>query len=380
MANLMDAIRPMLSGGVMDAIGKLVGASPESAGKVLQTAVPASITGLSGYASTGDGAQNLLNRFKNNDYPSLDADSIGKVLSDPQASSQLLQSSEGVLGKLFGGRLNGITEALSAFTGSGGSVSSKLLGLAMPMVLGAVGKHAIGNQLDGKGLSGFLGEQSNLVSSFLPGPLKSLLGQAAPSVAAATPSAAVERFPRVPQRGQPVHKTGSSVLPWAIAALAALLFVGWLFGRRTKHAEVSRNLPRPEYNVPREEVNPVAGTNTVAGISQYLDSNKTTPKRFALEDLQFDTGSAQLSPDASQTVGELAGTLRDHPNAKIRIEGFSDAEGNQAPDAKKAWARADTVRQKLESRGVPSNRIEVAASTGRPQTPSDRIEVVVSPR
>ena len=375
--NIMDAIGPVLSGGALDSIGRTLGISPQVARQGLQAVVPTSIAGVADYAANEDNARGLLDRFKAGEFPSYDAAQANQALATPEASARLLRGGEGFLSKLFGGRSAALTDALSTHTGIGGAGISRLFGMALPLILGAVGKHALGSGLDARGLSGFLGQQKSLVSSLIPASVASLIG-------VRRPVAPVARSIPAPAE----HRERSSILPWALAGLAGLVGLGWLASRRHRPERVSTNVPQVQ-QLNRAEIQPVAGESVVLQMQGYLDSNGRAPKRFVLEGLTFETDSARLATESRQLGDELVSALQKHPHATVQIIGYTDTVGDAAHNLTLSRERAASLGQYLIDHGIAQSRIKTdGMGAEHPRAPNDsadgqaknrRVEVVLIP-
>jgi hypothetical protein len=57
--------------------------------------------------------------------------------------------------------------------------------------------------------------------------------------------------------------------------------------------------------------------------------------------------------------------LKDHPNVRFYIEGYASSRGEEFYNLALSQRRADWVKQALISRGIPENRIKVAAGWGQ---------------
>lgn len=79
-------------------------------------------------------------------------------------------------------------------------------------------------------------------------------------------------------------------------------------------------------------------------------------------DVLFASGSASLSTEAREVIGQLAGVLRELPN-EVRIEGHTDNQPIRSPIFPSNWelsaARAASVITLLETRGADPRRMAV---------------------
>lgn len=80
-----------------------------------------------------------------------------------------------------------------------------------------------------------------------------------------------------------------------------------------------------------------------------------------LGDVLFATGSANLNEGAQRTLERLAEVLRQYPERRVLIEGYTDDVGSEAANLELSRRRAEAFRQALVARGIPAERAEVRA-------------------
>ena len=68
-------------------------------------------------------------------------------------------------------------------------------------------------------------------------------------------------------------------------------------------------------------------------------------------DVLFDFDKADIRSTAAEALGQVAAIIRDHRNRGVRITGHTDAKGNDAYNQRLSEARANSVRNWLETRG-----------------------------
>jgi outer membrane protein OmpA-like peptidoglycan-associated protein len=112
-----------------------------------------------------------------------------------------------------------------------------------------------------------------------------------------------------------------------------------------------------------------------------LEANGT----IALEGVQFDLGSARLTPDSATVLDRLVKTLNDNSDLKIAIAGHTDSSGDPGFNRTLSKARANSVLAYLTKAGIDPSRLKAeglgdskpradnASSAGRKQ--NRRIEV-----
>ncbi|HEV7915450.1 MAG TPA: OmpA family protein, partial [Albitalea sp.] len=109
---------------------------------------------------------------------------------------------------------------------------------------------------------------------------------------------------------------------------------------------------------------------------------------LVLQDVLFDVGQATLKPGAQAKLDQLAAVLRNHPERRVLVEGFTDSTGSADSNLMLSRARAESVRGALMSRGIGPDRVDVrghgearpvasnGTQAGRQQ--NRRVEVVFS--
>jgi outer membrane protein OmpA-like peptidoglycan-associated protein len=98
-------------------------------------------------------------------------------------------------------------------------------------------------------------------------------------------------------------------------------------------------------------------------VTIFLESTAPPPKRFVLGMIDFSSGSSEVQ--SSDALDAIAVTLKDHPGAKVRIDGYADPTGSTAANQKLSRERAQQVKRYLVDRGVATERIH---TTGKGET------------
>ncbi len=85
--------------------------------------------------------------------------------------------------------------------------------------------------------------------------------------------------------------------------------------------------------------------------------------------VHFATDSADLTPDDQGILTQAASYMKQHPEAHIRLEGYTDATGNDPHNMTLSQRRSQSVAAFLKSQGVDGSKL-----TGEgfgPQNPVD---------
>ncbi len=95
---------------------------------------------------------------------------------------------------------------------------------------------------------------------------------------------------------------------------------------------------------------------------QQLEAKQTARGMVVtLGDVLFDTGQAELRSGAMRSIERLGTVLREHPERRVLIEGFTDSVGSDSLNLELSERRANAVRGALIAQGVSPNQIEVRA-------------------
>lgn len=131
-----------------------------------------------------------------------------------------------------------------------------------------------------------------------------------------------------------------------------------------------------EKKLDKLETGPVKTVERVA-----VEKEPDTRAPFVLAAILF--GQNKAEPSAGQNIDlfNVAQYLKEHPKAKIRLDGYGDKEkGNPEQNLKIAIKRADRVRRLLiDTYGIESGRIETQAfgSSAQPYEKNEWNRVVV---
>jgi outer membrane protein OmpA-like peptidoglycan-associated protein len=94
--------------------------------------------------------------------------------------------------------------------------------------------------------------------------------------------------------------------------------------------------------------------------AQLRDLNARKTDRgmvITLGDVLFDTDRSDLKPGAARNVERLAGFLKQYPQRKAVIEGYTDSTGSADHNQVLSGRRADAVRAAIVSMGVGAERL-----------------------
>ncbi|MGA9578407.1 MAG: DUF937 domain-containing protein [Terrimicrobiaceae bacterium] len=305
--NIVQMILKLLSSGDnLKKIASALGIGQEQAGKAVSAAVPTLLAALAGVASKPGGGADLANVLAKQDSGVLD--NISSLFSGGGAAASSKGSNilGSLLGGLGGGALGQIGSVLSRFTGVNEGAINKLLGLLVPLVLGALKKQSKGQ--DAAGIASMLAEQKGNIASALPSGLGSLLSSAVPGLSSvlgeassAASSAARAATTEVRGAAREAQAAGSSVMKWLIPLLLLVLaffFLPMMCRKAPETAPVVKEKPAeaiPAQDVGTKLISDATGlikdaTDSVASIKDEASATAALPK---LQDITTKLGELQ---------------------------------------------------------------------------------------
>jgi OOP family OmpA-OmpF porin len=115
---------------------------------------------------------------------------------------------------------------------------------------------------------------------------------------------------------------------------------------------------RVAINASEQEVVYLTGIRVAESETDVLYDALAAKGRWATQGILFATGKADVQPESRPVLKEIAGTLKDHADLKILIEGHTDNVGTPASNLSLSDARAAAVKAALVANfGVDAARI-----------------------
>ena len=85
--------------------------------------------------------------------------------------------------------------------------------------------------------------------------------------------------------------------------------------------------------------------------------------------VRFDTNQATLTPTSQATLDKAADAMKANPNARMRLEGYTDSTGTDMHNLTLSQQRAYAVANYLKAKGIDGSRL-TGAGFG-PENPAD---------
>ncbi|MDF2187373.1 OmpA family protein [Paraflavitalea sp. CAU 1676] len=379
--NLVDSVKGLFTNELAGKMASSFGESEGSVQKALSGAIPAVLAGLLNKAGTTEGASSILNLSK-------EAASSGVLnnLGSFAGSGNLVSKGLEWLKKLFGDKFDNITSLISGFAGIRDSSAASVLSVAAPAALGTLGKQVNTNNLSVGGLTSLLASQKDSILSALPsglnlagalglGSLGDLGSKLTGAFSSATGTARAT-----------AEKATSGGNKWLMPLIIALIVIAalyYLFKGCNKSAGDAA-VPPADTVVNRAQDLPAApvmesikvklpdGVELDAyrgGIEDKLVTFLNDPASqggkdvwFDFDNLNFQTGSAEITAESMRQVNNIAAILKAYPKLKIKIGGYTDKSGDVAVNKKLSQDRADAVLKALKDTG--SNSAQLVGAEG----------------
>jgi outer membrane protein OmpA-like peptidoglycan-associated protein len=386
--NLMDAAKGLFTSELLGKAGSFLGESEGGISKAMTGIVPTVLSGLVSKTSTHEGAGAVAHMVDEQSNAGILGNLGGFFGND---GGGLLNKGAGLLSSLFGGKSDGITSLISNFAGVKSSTATSLLSMALPAVLGLIGKHTSGG--GASGIASLLSSQKDNIAAAMPAGLNlsSILGGTTPSV---SNMASAAKATTTHYAEEAVEKTGGGAMRFLLPLLllaAAAMGAYYFFNKSGKTEEHTENTPPVVADSPKTMVTPAV--TTVGGKEslkvKLADGTEIDAFKGGVEDklvaflgtnwkalgadslkkiwydfdnLNFDLGKATISAESMGQVKNLAAILKAYPDAKIKVGGYTDKKGSAEGNKKLSQSRADAVIAALK--GLGSNAAQLLGGEG----------------
>jgi outer membrane protein OmpA-like peptidoglycan-associated protein len=169
-----------------------------------------------------------------------------------------------------------------------------------------------------------------------------------------------DRSPAAPKRTEPVRSN-----PPAVAQTTILQAPQAGQGSPKGRQHDGRQQPRKPVNRIEEEKTPRYPAIVVREGGQFVETGPVL----------FSTGLATLRNSSLQPLDRLADMLRDHPEIRLSIIGYTDNLGPESVNQKLSGDRAAAVVEYLVDRGVDRARLEPRGSGSQDPTASNETQM-----
>lgn len=311
----------------------------------LKAAIPTLLMGIVKKGSTLEGAQSIFDMAKS----TVDADGAVKTT----------RSGSDFLHGIFGGNLNSIISKLGSTVGMNSYSISKMMGVAAPLIMGALGQKIRTDNLSPSTLMSYLSSQKSSLAGLLPASLSGLM--AGPSTTFTNNNSTSYATNRVDE--------GFSWKKLVLFILGALFLI-WLFSKIFMRERSIMDTTAPvattttTMNTTDTADGQLLGGTSATQLSSLEGYLRQTPasgawKRFKFDKLVFATGTTNLATTGARTeIDQIVDAMKAYPSTTARIEGFTDNVGSTEVNQKLSLDRAIAVKNAVVAKGVDGSRIE----------------------
>jgi len=366
--NLIELVTKEFSGDIVGKIGSFLGEDTSKITKGIGGAVPTILSGLVSKGSTQSGAADIMNLIKDRNFGESTLKNIGSSLSGGNATNDLLKSGSSILGTLFGNKLSGIENLISSLSGIGKGSASSLLGMAVPFVMGILGKQVSSSGLNASGLMNLLGSQKGFLEKLAPAGLANVLGLSSISNIGGSTMNKVED----------TAKKGSSLLKWLIPIILAAVLLFFL--SKSCNNKTVENITTISVDTTVSKVGDALSSLGAFGefslpngfklnipefgierklIAFIEDKSKPVDKTtwFSFDRLEFETGGAVLKASSQEQLKNIAEILKAYPDVALKIGGYTDNTGTAQANLRLSQQRANNTMAELVKLGVNKSRL-----------------------
>ena len=354
--NLVDTVKNYLTPDVIQKISSIIGETQGTAQKGIDSVIPALLTRVADVSSSADGASQLSNLMDQATNNGNFLSNLPGQLSGGTATQSLLNAGSGILSTLFGDRLNSVIAAITSALGTGSASVSSLMKIAAPLILAILAKERTARGMGTAGLASLLAEQKGSLARLLPAGLATMLG---------TGGGTFQASPRVDTDPYASRRNDKWWL-WPAVGLAAMALLAYAFwGRETgiKPESVKQGLASlKQMTLPGGKVLNLREGSFYYNLAGFLANPTDTaaPKSFVFENLNFEFGSAKLTPESVPTLNDLVDILKAYASVQVKLEGYTDNVGDAAENKKLSMARAETTKEIMVASGIDAQRITTA--------------------
>ena len=95
-----------------------------------------------------------------------------------------------------------------------------------------------------------------------------------------------------------------------------------------------------------------------AGVAPPVDSAPPPVRRVVLRGIKFGSDTAYIEPASAGVLELVAERLRENPDVKVRIEGYTDELASEAHNLELSRERAESVKRILVGFGIAADRLD----------------------
>ncbi|MFD2519373.1 DUF937 domain-containing protein [Emticicia soli] len=400
---ILGLIKDKLTDSVIEKVSNFLGEHPENISLALDKAIPTVLGGIIQNTTTEESAGKVMDVLKDGGHTGEILDDLPQLLSNFDKTQLLITIGTNIFNHFLGNKSNGLVETISSLSNIRKTSASSLVGLATPLVLGALGKVITKEGMGVSGLMKLLNEQRDTVLAALPpAVINKLVTKEEPVSKKTAKEQAKEKKKEKEKDANPNPNTGGGAavwIPWILLALVLIAILFYVFKYKKEQDAQQANLPAVDSTAiglpdttftatPTDSVSittpvetpepkpvetkveekkadllkvvekPTTNTSTTTSANNVVlsDALQNNASWIALTNLNFRSGSAEISNKGD--VNDLVKFLKNNSKARITIAGGSQSSGGTLGED-----RAYALREVLLERGVRESQIDIQSKT-----------------
>lgn len=398
---ILGLIKDRLTDSVIEKVSNFLGEHPENISLALDKAIPTVLGGIIQNTTTEESAGKVMDVLKDGGHTGEILDDLPQLLSNFDKTQLLITIGTNIFNHFLGNKSNGLVETISSLSNIRKTSASSLVGLATPLVLGALGKVITKEGMGVSGLMKLLNDQRDTVLAALPpAVINKLVTKEEPVSKKTSKEQAKEKKKEKDVNPNPNTGGGAAVwIPWVLLALVLIAILFYVFKYKKEQEAQGANLPavdstaiglpdttftatptdsvsitapvetlepkpvetkveEKKADLPKIVEKPATNTNTIPSNNSVVlsDALQNNASWIALTNLNFRNGSAEISNKGD--VNDLVKFLKNNSKARITIAGGSQSGGGTLGED-----RAYALREVLLERGVRESQIDIQSKT-----------------
>lgn len=400
--NIVELIKNYVSQDLIAKAGSFLNESEGNVSNAVSGIIPALLGTVAAKATNSEqGATEVLDTAKG-----IYNSGVLNNSSSLFGNADLLAKGTNFFKGLLGDKTNAVIDTIASFSGIKSSSSGSLISMITPLILGLLGKHATDNNLSASGLSNFLGEQKNNITSALPAGLSTLSGvlglnsisDGLRQTVSNVQDTATSTYNYAENTAQSAGGGAKWLLPLLLLAVIALAL--WYFlGKGCNHPTTATSdsttttvdstaiAPPPApataetgkydsvsgnyiYDVGADkEIKLADGTSITVGANSTeaklydfltngtVDTVDKTKGWITLDRVYFETSKSVLTAESQKQLQNIATILKNFPNAHVKFGGYTDNTGSAEVNKKLSAERAKAAASEIVKLGIAAANI-----------------------
>lgn len=365
---LLNQVSDEFGGDALNRIASTIGESPGKIKTALSDMLPALLGGLASKAQTAGGAHELLEVIHRDHLDTEQYEHVADAIKAPNALGNLMNTGGPLLDTVLAGKSGAVSDWVASHAGIKPASSKSLMSMALPLVLGLIGRRIGGG--GESGLKSLLGKPLTFLQE-APAGLAGILGMGGATAGIPRPAPS-----EIGQMGRRYDAAAAGASPWRKWLLPLLLLLGliallmYFMGRRepttapsTATAPIVAGADLGTF-MDRELPNGVTLHIPANGVENKLlafiqDKNQQVSPAmwFSFDRLEFETNASTLKPSSQEQIRNIAEIMKAYPQVMMKFGGYTDNTGDPQRNLQLSRERASSAMNLVMALGVDASRL-----------------------